>query len=199
MKINYILVLLLGTMLIGLVGAEINEYAPVKQGDCVTIKQTCGTCTYVNVTIALPNSTLQVSNKEMSEVGGGAWTYEFCNTTVQGRYDVMGSGDLEGTETSFDVLYFNVTPSGRFGNIETIIYLFIAIMLYGIGFIGFFGKNEWISALGGMAMMAFGIYTISEGMIVFRDWVTNYFAYVTIGLGAIFALVAIVESIQDSM
>ena len=196
-------ILCLGIVLISLasVSAVTNEYAPVKQSDCVTLKQTCGSCSYSNISVSFPNSTLQTINEVMIDNGGGIFTYQFCNTTNLGRYDVMTCGDINGVHTCTDegTLWFHVTPSGEYGNSKTIAYIFIALILYAIGFIGFFGKSEWISALGGMAMMAFGVYTINNGLIIFRDWITNYFSYVTIGVGAIFALVSIIETIQENL
>jgi hypothetical protein len=111
-KINIIILLVIGIFMINLTCAEINNFAGVKQGDCVTIKQVCASCTYVNVSVSYPNSTLAITNQEMTNQGGGTWTYEFCDTPDKGRYDIIGSGDLEGTDTGFDVLYFEVSSTG---------------------------------------------------------------------------------------
>ena len=110
-KLNIIGCLLL-IILSGFVSAEVNNFAPIKIGECVTIKQVCASCTYVNLSISYPNSTLAIINNGMTDIGGGTWTYEFCNTTQTGRYDITGSGDLSGTDTSFSVLYFEATPTG---------------------------------------------------------------------------------------
>jgi len=107
------LFLILGIFLISLVSAEINNYQPIKAGQCITIKQTCASCTYVNFSLSYPNSTLALTNQGMNNVGGGTWTSNFCNTTQLGRYDITGSGDLSGTDTSFNVLYFEVTTTGK--------------------------------------------------------------------------------------
>ncbi len=98
--------------IIGLASAEINSFPPVKQGECVIVKQVCASCSYVNTSISFPNSTLAVTNVGMSDEGGGTWTHEFCNTSEKGRYDVIGSGDLLGTDTGFDVLHFDVSATG---------------------------------------------------------------------------------------
>jgi hypothetical protein len=108
-----IIIFLFGILLLNLTLAEINDYAPVKIGDCITIKQTCASCSYVNISISYPNSTLAVINKPMTSAGGGLWYYNFCNTNQKGRYDVMGSGDLEGTDTSFNSVYFDVSATGK--------------------------------------------------------------------------------------
>lgn len=49
----------------------------------------------------------------MQRDGGGDWYYSFCNTSLVGRYDITGHGDLSGIDTGFDVLSLTVTPSGN--------------------------------------------------------------------------------------
>jgi len=129
--------LLLALLIIGmisLVAAEINNYNSYKKDTCVILRQTCASCTYVNVSVAGPsNGSLILSNAEMNNNGGGTWTYQFCNTSVQGRYDVMGSGDLEGTPTGFDVLYFDINEYGIAASLfalYTILYLILLFSSY---------------------------------------------------------------------
>ena len=69
----------------------------------------------------------------MTNQGGGTWTYLFTDTKSQGRYDVTGSGDLEGTPTSFDVLYFDVNEYGIAASLfalYTILYLILLFASY---------------------------------------------------------------------
>jgi len=97
--------------MVGFVSSEVNDYAPIKQNECAILRQVCATCSFVNISLAYPNSTLILSNVEMVDSGGGVWTYEFCNITELGRYDVVGIGDINGADAGF-VLFFDVTPSG---------------------------------------------------------------------------------------
>ena len=99
--------------MINFASAEINNFAGVVQGDCVIVKQVCASCSHVNVSISYPNSTLAITNQGMIDQGGGTWTYEFCNTSDRGRYDITGSGDILGIDTGFDVLYFEVSSTGN--------------------------------------------------------------------------------------
>jgi len=105
-------IFLLGLIFLTFASAEINSYAPIKQNEVVIIKQTCASCSYINISITYPNSSLAITNQPMVHQGGGVWTYDFNKTSIQGRYDVIGSGDLSGTPTSFDVLYFDVNEYG---------------------------------------------------------------------------------------
>ena len=85
------------------------------------------------------------------------------------------------------ILFFNIL----------IFFVFVIIMLYGITLIGFFGKNIPVTILGGMSLLGLGLYTINNGIIIYRDWLTNYFSYVTIAIGAILAIWATLEAIQE--
>jgi len=166
-----------------------------KQNECVRISQPCATCSYVNIssiTLQTSNESIE-SNIAMTYFGNGEWIYNFCNTTNLGSYDVRGKGDLDGIDNSFTSC-FDITPSGQSGTENIIFFLFIIIMIYGITFIGFFGKNIPITILGGMAMMFLGIYIVQSGLIIYRDTLTNYFSYLTIGLGVILAFWALLEN-----
>lgn len=85
---------------------------------------------------------------------------------------------------------FEVTPSGNNGTNNIIFIIFIILIIYAIAFAGFFLKNEIIALFGGMFMMALSIYIINNGIIIYRDWITNYFSYVTLGIGVFFCVLA---------
>jgi len=197
MKLNNFLVISLILLLFPIALAEVNDYAPVKQNDCLLLKQTCASCTFVNVSVTYKNQTL-LDNQEMTK-SGSLWTYSFCNTSDLGRYDVSGYGDLEGTDTGFDILYFEVTPSGNSGTNNLVFILFIIIIIYSISFIVFFGKNEIVTIIGGMFMIALSVYIHNEGIIVFRDYITTYFAYITFGLGAFFSIISSISLIEENV
>jgi hypothetical protein len=123
--------LLAFAFILPLINAEVNEYAPVKQNDCIEIKQVCASCSYVNITVSYPNSTRAVTNIAMTSVGSGNWIYNFCDTSLLGRYDVTGEGDISGTPTGFDVLYFEVTQTGRqLNQSKSILYVLVWIICF---------------------------------------------------------------------
>jgi len=106
-----LLTFILGMFLISSISA-LDNLGTFKQNDCVRIVQTCATCSYVNISsVSYPNSSIAIANKEMSDAGDGEWYYDFCNTSLIGRYDVRGKGDLSGTDTSF-ATWFDVNGTG---------------------------------------------------------------------------------------
>jgi heme/copper-type cytochrome/quinol oxidase subunit 3 len=113
------------------ISAETNLYPPVKQNECVDVKQTCGTCTYMNVTISYPNSTIAILNKVMTNKGGGIWNYTFCNTSTFGEYNVNTCGDINSIfQCSIDgTLSFIVNGSGQNINSSQINLIIINIII----------------------------------------------------------------------
>jgi len=194
-----LLTLVIGLFLIGLISAVCPDgdgnLGSKKQAECVRVSQTCASCTYINIssiTLTTSNQSI-VSNVEMESIGDGEWIYNFCNTTLLGSYDVRGQGDLNSVDTSFKSC-FDITPSGESGTTNTVFFIFIILMIYGIALIGFFGKNIPVTIIGGMAMMFLGVYVVNSGLIIYRDNLTNYFSYLTIGLGIIFTSWALLEN-----
>lgn len=139
-----------------------------------------------------PNSSLEVRNVAMTKVGN-SFNYTFSGSKL-GEYK-YGYCDFEGNCYSND---FTITPNGKCGSGANIVFFVIVIILiYAIAFIGLFGKNIPMTIMGGMAMLFLGIYLFNNGIIIFRDDLTRYLSYVTIGIGAILAVWASYEWYQD--
>lgn len=196
MKVYSILYIFLATIILVMsLGSALENMGTFQQNKDFTLTQTCSEATFITITVNYPNSSIMASNISMTSVGAGQFSYDVNhNKLIQlGRYDVKGVSD--GCENTFGT-FFTITPSGLTGVLGLFIIVFI--ISYGIGFFGFFGKNVWVSMLGGMAMIALGIYTINNGIDVYRTFMTNIIAWTTIGIGAIFSITAGIEIIQDT-
>ena len=135
-----LLAIIVGIFLISLVGATQQSLGTFKQGDDVRLVQTCGNCTYNNIsTVLFPNSTIAISNVEMTR-DDTFYNYTFYNTSIMGRYIVNGFGNPNGEKVSW-VYDFEITGTGfefnqsrstlSLGLIGVLIFLFI-ITLGGI-------------------------------------------------------------------
>jgi len=106
------LFLIVSLFLISFVSStSLDNLGTFKKDECVRIKQTCSSCSYINLTISYPNSTEIINNAGMDSLGAGTWVYNFCNTSLTGRYEVTGEGDIDGIAESF-ATYFMITLSG---------------------------------------------------------------------------------------
>ena len=113
MSIKYLIPLMLCIILFSFSSAT-ETLGTIKQGECIEIPQVCASCSYVNLSVQYPNKSIAISNQAMTPNGAGLWTYNFCNTSQLGRYDVSGQGDISGTDTGFSVLWFEIRENREF-------------------------------------------------------------------------------------
>jgi len=190
--------------LITLISAESNPcgnsntyLGTFQQGRVIELKQVCDTCTYVNLSsITSPDSTFTTINDRMTKKGVD-YNYTFTSQTSLGCYSYSVYGDKDGAFKT-ETIDFKVTPSGQQGS-ENIVFIVIVILLvYGIALFGFFGRNEIMSLIGGLAMILLGgVYFITEGIVIYRDWLTNGLAYFTLALGVYFSFMAAYSLYED--
>lgn len=204
MKKLYLL-LFLSIFLIGIVSA-VNEcgndnsfLGSFRQGRNVNLVQTCDTCTYVNLSkVVYPNGTVINYNTAMNKTG-----IEYNQTTgdskILGCYSYSVYGDKDGTLTA-ETIDYQITPSGQGSGSSNIVFIiFIIVAFYAITAAGWISEMEWLTILGGMAMIFLGIYMVRNGVIIYRDTITTYFSYITIGLGVVSSLAAGIHWIQENM
>ena len=121
------IILILGMLLISSTTA-LEDLGEFDLNQCVRIPQTCASCSFVNIsTISIPNSTAAVSNASMTNIGNGEWQFEFCDTSIRGRYDVRGQGDLDGNLTSF-ATFFHIGKTSSTG--ESLLYIIFIVILF---------------------------------------------------------------------
>ena len=108
-------------------GCDGESCGTFKQNTCIELKQTCSTCSYINITISYPNTTRIVTNDEMDYIGSGIWIYELCNTSQLGEYDFVGEGNVDGNRKTFDA-YFEVNEYAQ-EPIQFLIYAIIYVLL----------------------------------------------------------------------
>lgn len=122
---------------------------------------------------------INITNNNFSYAGEYAYGIK-CNSTSYGGVTV-------GT--------YNVTPKGLENDVG--FYIILILLTYGIGLIGFFGKNQWVSVIGGMSMMVFGIFVLTQGITIYLNWVTQVISYMSLGLGALFILFPLIEWVEE--
>ena len=92
MKQKIFLALILGIFLIGIVSTINLNSISGKTGSNIIIIQTCADSTYMNISsITYPNTSVAVSNIQMTPIGSGDFRYDFNLTSVSGTYDIRSS------------------------------------------------------------------------------------------------------------
>jgi len=165
MKNKFIITLVLGIFLLSLASASLENLGTFEQDDCITISQTCVSCSYVNISSISNNvnSTL-TSNIPMVSFGNGEWRYDFCDNNETGRYDVRGIGDINGVDSSF-AMYYEITSNGK-EKPEGIIIVIFSIAFLGLLFFAIFSLLKMIAMWKDLDVdildvaKAFGIYFV---------------------------------------
>jgi len=181
MKINYKIIsgMFFVLVLLSFVSA-LDKLPTAKLNQEYTITQTCASCSYVNISVKNLNGFV-LNNVGMNENGSGVWTYDYT-PTENGRYDVIGKGDLSGTDTSF-ATYFEVTPSGFTGTLG--FYILIFILSLGIILLGYYSEDAIIILLGSMGLAFVGLYLLFYGIDGMKDSVyTEGIAIIITGLAS---------------
>lgn len=107
-----LLILIIGIFLINLTSSEIN-LGTAKQGACITLYQSCPTCTYSDVRVLkYPNGTTINVDWEMIK-NNSDYSFEYCNTSVLGEYLYIIYGNKGGLSyESSEEGKFIITSSG---------------------------------------------------------------------------------------
>ena len=119
---------MLGIFLISLASAEDESWGYVKAGDCISLTQTCGNCTFVNITgITYPNKTDSgLSEPITMQKIGTFFNHSFCETSSLGEYIVSGDHNLDGEIGSWNA-NFESTKNGK-ASPEGIVIIFFSIL-----------------------------------------------------------------------
>ena len=184
MKKILLMIILLGVLMIVLPTVIADSIGSYPQNTQVQLYQNCNNCTYCNITrVNNQNNATLLSNVEMTKDD----TYFYYNlnedkTILLGSYKYCWKcgNTVEDLAACTD---FEIIPGTGSGTANIVFFVFMILMIYGLNLFGFFGKNEILTILGGMALIFLGLYIINNGMIIYRDDLTNYFAYITIAWG----------------
>lgn len=188
-------IVVIALVVIPMVSAQ--DYTPHKQNTDLQFSITSNNATQCNITTVDKPGSVSVFNKIMTKNGQTFYTtINRENVTATGEYCFnIACTDSISIETGSKC--FDITPSGNNNNIG--FYFLVIGLIYAVAFVGFWGKNEWVTILGGLAMIALGLYTINNGVVIFRDAITDVFSWTTIGLGAFFSIYAGVSAINDNL
>lgn len=156
--------------------ATCNFYLDYQNGTLLFSKQ--------NIPSVLPNEYYVETDSNNFSFLGEHSVGVFCNTSTQ-------TGGLTFT--------FEVTPSGKSGTNNILLFIIVLILGYGLNLLGFFNRNSTITILGGIILIFVGLYMLQNGIVIYRDNLTLAISYITLFWGAGSSLWAAIEEIQDNM
>lgn len=132
-------------------------------GEMVTIAQGCINSTYANISQIYTEDGEQIffinTETAMVEVSDDSYQYNFSNTTINSKYRIIGSCDVDGIKTQFSP-YFEITPTGKTidddGQVSVgllYFFLFLGLGFTGLGFLFLRNTSLWISYTGLFIML----------------------------------------------
>lgn len=143
-RIAIFIILLSSIYLHGVHGQAQQTLGTFKQSECITLKQTCANCSFVNVTSVLyPNSSQAIGQVAMTK-SVTEYNATFCLTSALGQYTVNGKGDPDGILEIF-VYDFYITESGENFDLSQTVTLLGMFAVIGLFFaVGqTFKKERW--------------------------------------------------------
>ncbi len=152
-----LLLLIVGLFLISLVGATQQTLGTFKKDICMQLTQTCGNCTFNNLTYVYQTSDAVLYNiSDGMTKSGTFYNYTFCNTSTVGEYIVNGFGNPDGEQTSWTYNFW-ITPTGTILEAsDSMLYIFLTL-----GALFFF-----LLCLYGGIVLPFGNTRGDEGKII---------------------------------
>ncbi len=191
---NIFIFLILASILISPVNAEVQTLGCFQVDTEIDLIQTCATCTFNNISaVSFPNSTILISNVAMERQGTRYnFTLNENITGTIGEYIVDGFGDLNAVDTIWNYNFF-ITPTGECLDTQQSIIVFglMLVLLFLTGAFLIFGfKVETTSvkifliALGGLFFLftlGFSINSIKQLMFL-----QSVFAGTFVGLYRLF-------------
>lgn len=185
MKKLLLLVALALLILPVIVSAEISTLGTFKQNTCVSLIQTCGNCTFNNVSSVLyPNSSKAITNQIMTK-SGSEYNLTFCTTLPLGEYIVNGIGNPDGAITAWAYNFF-ITPSGTVDDslAQLILIGGAALLAMCLIWFGLQMKDPVFATFGCLILIPLGLYLLINGIGAYRNNLTEAISFIVIFVGA---------------
>jgi hypothetical protein len=196
-KMNKSISIVLGiVMILGscIVSAEQQSLGVFKQNTCITLKQTCANCTFVNLTSVYNPNGIEVTGVFVMTKIASEYSYSFCNATILGQYIYNTLGDPNGIPTTQPVT-FDVTSTGNDKDLYLPLLLGIGGMLLLIS--GIFVRNAFLGLFSAFLFIILGVYSLIYGLGIINDAYTQMISYVIIGLGTVIGFASVYELYEE--
>lgn len=145
-------------------GKDNSYLGTFQKGQVITLKQTCESCTYVNISaVTYPDSRTTILNKAMTK-NGINYNYTFTDTNIGGCYSYDTFGDKDGVKA--ETIDFQIASIGSIEDkgftqqaffvgiamfISILIFLKVSkffgslmVMIIGLGMLFMIPQNGWI-------------------------------------------------------
>lgn len=153
-------------------------------------------CT-ANITIDKPDGSNLVRNAGMTCLNGYANYTLLPNQNLDYGTHYADVKFCSGADCGFLTFTYDVTPSG---NTNMIGFMFL-ILLFGTGLVvfGFWKSDPWIVILGSFIFIAIGLYTLTNGVDIYKNQVTDTIALIFTLTGGYVAVKSALEVVNENL
>ena len=113
------------------------------------------------------------------------YTLRHTNTSLLGTYDYCISANVTG-QNKTSCFNFQITPTGETNLLG--FFILIILIVYGIIVFGVWKQDITITLLGTFAMYFLGIYMLFFGLDIIKNYLTDAFAIITLGIAGYFSI-----------
>lgn len=148
---------------------------------CYDINSTlCNNATVCTLTINYPNAINLIKNETMTYNDNYYnYTLNYNQTNILGEYYV--NVECYGSNNGFSTFTFKITPTGDTG--ISSYWWMLLVLAFGLVVFGIAKSDLIITMLGDFGLLFFGIYMMQYGIDIYKNWMTNTFAMITLGVG----------------
>lgn len=142
----FLMAITLAVGFIDMASAEEQTLGTFLKDSCIQLKQTCGNCTYVNITrVSAPDSTVLISGNFSMTRQDTIYNLTFCSTTQVGEYIVDWKANPDGITSAGNYNFFISLTGIRPSTAQGTIYFFLGVLSIAIFGLSLFGaiKIKW--------------------------------------------------------
>lgn len=167
------------------------------QRPCFNNGTYCSGAAVCNITVSNPAGTVIVYNQRMTnKLSYHNYTLSSSQTQNLGTFNAIVTC-TDGLLSGEDTFTINSSPMG---STQTLGFFFLIFaLLYGLTLVGAYFDSFPIAVIGGMGLLALGIFTMTEGIDIYRNFATQVISFITIAVGAYFAIMGGVKIVQENM
>jgi hypothetical protein len=174
-----------------LISAGLGTFRP---GDTVPVR-VLSNCS--NVDLIEVNG--EAINTAMDNLGGQTWSYNYTlpSGSKPGIYSYSWNPNCIDCAKGDCGNSFEVTPDGQQGSLG--FFVVIILVLAGLIMLGFSVSDGWFVVFGGLGLIAFGLYSVTNGIAGYRDSLITWGTSITlIGVGAYLAINSSLQMINEN-
>ena len=159
---------------------------------CINNGSFCSSSAVCNLTVLYPDGSIFIDSVVMDN-NGSFHSYTFPVTWTSGFYSYTQACNDNG-QKGLENNYLQITPTGETGLLGFFIVVFLVCYL--ILAWGVISKEPILGMLGTFALAVLGLYTLFFGIDIYKNYLTNTIAIITLGISGYFGVTIMLDYLE---